>query len=239
MHRRIASIAVALWLIAAGPAVASQATLVTPAAPLPMTGLAAFLNAGLAAVNSCNSGTSAPSVGGQPLAQQCWANTTASAWPFAYYDGAQWVTFGTLDSSAHRWIPGCNVGAQSATLSQVSLAAATTDHALALSLPTGCTRIRVQSVTLSNATGDIHTGTMGVFTATGGGGATIAADQAITVTTAAANSNNNGQALTPTNASTEWYTPGSFGVANTMQVRVGTAVAAAAVDVVVLYTPLP
>ncbi|HEX3502342.1 MAG TPA: hypothetical protein VHU22_02995 [Xanthobacteraceae bacterium] len=42
---RILSWIAALRLALAAPALASQATLVTPASPLPMTGLASFLNA--------------------------------------------------------------------------------------------------------------------------------------------------------------------------------------------------
>jgi hypothetical protein len=131
-----------------------------------------------------------------------------------------------------------SMGAVSAFLSQVSLTSATTDHALVVTLPTGYTRFRVLQITLSNATGDIHTGTIGVFTATGGSG-TVAADQAITITTASANTNANGQTLTITNQSTQFLSPASFGVANTLQVRVGTAVSGQAVDVTIFMQPLP
>jgi hypothetical protein len=124
-------------------------------------------------------------------------------------------------------------------LSQVSLASAATDHALAFTLPAGFTRFRVSTIALSNATGDIHTGTIGVFGATGGGAPTLAADQAIAVTTAAANTNGNAMLLALTNQNTEFFTPASFGVANTLWVRVGTAVAAQSVDVVVYLQLVP
>lgn len=111
-HSRLQALALALALLSSflcRPLVASQATLVTPGSPLPMTGLAAFLNAAFLSIGSCNSGTTAPTNGtaGAAFAEECWANTTGapSSIPFAYYDGAQWVTFGTLNATAHTWTP--------------------------------------------------------------------------------------------------------------------------------------
>jgi len=103
------SVVALLCPVLSHPLFASQATLVTPGSPLPMTGLAGFLNNALLSIGSCNSGTSAPAngTGGAAFAQECWANTTGapSAIPFAYYDGAQWVAFGTLNATAHTWTP--------------------------------------------------------------------------------------------------------------------------------------
>lgn len=104
--RRFAAIA-ALWLLGlSAPALASQATLVTPGTPLSMSGLASFLNNALLSIGSCNSGTSAPAngTGSAAFTQECWANTTSTTWLFAYYDGAQWVRFGSLNSTAHAWL---------------------------------------------------------------------------------------------------------------------------------------
>ncbi len=87
------------------PALASQATLVTPGPPLPMTGLASFLNAAFLSIGSCNSGNSAPvnGTGGAAFAGECWINTTSNPWVFSYYDGANWVEFGSLNTSTHVW----------------------------------------------------------------------------------------------------------------------------------------
>ena len=129
IHRRpVAAAAMCLALLSSlicGPSSASQATLVTPGSPLPMTGLAAFLNAAFLSVGSCNSGNSAPAngTGGAAFSEECWANTTGgpSSIPFAYYDGAQWVTFGTLNATAHTWTPyfGANPTSETAPLSGV------------------------------------------------------------------------------------------------------------------------
>lgn len=100
------------WLIAitlafAPAAEASQATLVTPSAPLPMTGLASFLNAAYLSVGSCNSGTSAPAngTGAAAFTYECWANSTSNPTLFQFYDSASWVKFGQLDTSGHVWTP--------------------------------------------------------------------------------------------------------------------------------------
>ncbi len=106
MMQRLLRIA-ALWLALCAPALASQSTLVTPSAPLPMTGLASFLNNAFLSIGSCNSGNSAPAngTGGAAVSEECWANLTSAptSIPFAFYDGAQWVTFGTLNATAHTW----------------------------------------------------------------------------------------------------------------------------------------
>lgn len=96
--------AVCIWLIlVAAPALASQATLVTPSSPLPMTGLASFLNSALLSIGSCNSGNSAPAngTGAAAFAGECWINTTSTPWVLSYYDGASWVQVGTVNASTH------------------------------------------------------------------------------------------------------------------------------------------
>jgi hypothetical protein len=56
---------------------------------------------------SCSWGSSAPANGpsGTPLAYQCWADTTSSPVLFKHYDGASWVTYGSLNTSTHAWSP--------------------------------------------------------------------------------------------------------------------------------------
>lgn len=96
----------ALWLALATPALASQATVVTPGPPLPMATLAAFLNSALLSIGSCNSGNSAPAngTGDVAFAGECWINTTANPWVFSYTaDGTHWSEFGTLNTSSFVW----------------------------------------------------------------------------------------------------------------------------------------
>jgi hypothetical protein len=85
---------------------ASQATLVTPSAPLPMSGLASFLNSAFLSLGSCNSGNSAPAngTGGAAFAGECWINTTSNPWVFNYTDnGTNWAQFGSLNTTTHIW----------------------------------------------------------------------------------------------------------------------------------------
>lgn len=90
---------------------ASQATLVTPGAPLPMSSLASFINSALLSIGSCNSGTSAPAngTGSAAFAGECWINTSSNPWVFNYTpDGINWVEFGTLNTSTLEWTPYSN-----------------------------------------------------------------------------------------------------------------------------------
>lgn len=92
----------------AQPALASQATLVTPGSPLSMISLASFLNNALLSIGSCNSGNSAPANGPGPAAfpGECWINTTANPWVFSYTaDGTHWSQFGALNTSTFVWTP--------------------------------------------------------------------------------------------------------------------------------------
>src|SRR5579872_4840896 len=100
--------AIAGLLIFAQAALASQATLVTPASPLSMLNLASFLNSALLSVGSCNSGNSAPAngTGAAAFAGECWINTTANPWVFSYTaDGTHWSEFGSLNTSSFVWTP--------------------------------------------------------------------------------------------------------------------------------------
>jgi hypothetical protein len=125
-HSRLKALSLALALLSSvlgHRSSASQATLVTPGSPLPMTGLATFLNNALLSIGSCNSGNAAPAngPGSAAFAEECWANTTSAptSIPFAYYDGAQWATVGTLNATAHTWTPylGGNPTSETAPLS--------------------------------------------------------------------------------------------------------------------------
>jgi hypothetical protein len=76
------------------------------------------VNAGFSAVQSQSSGTSAPAngAGAAPTTYQFWADTTANPTVHKVYDGASWVIFGKLDTSAHTWTPsyhGTDIGTAS------------------------------------------------------------------------------------------------------------------------------
>jgi hypothetical protein len=110
MLNRLSRIAL-LWLALSGPALASQATIVTPGPPLPMVTLAAFLNSALLSVGSCNGGNTAPAngTGNAAFPGECWINTTSNPWVFSYTaDGTHWTEFGSLNTSTFVWTPYSN-----------------------------------------------------------------------------------------------------------------------------------
>lgn len=105
----IRALAVAIALLTwSGAANATQATLVTPSSPLPMTSLATFLNNAFLSIGSCNSGTAAPTNGpsSAAFAGECWANTTSATWKFQLSDdGTHWTPFGYLNTNTHIFVP--------------------------------------------------------------------------------------------------------------------------------------
>lgn len=105
MISRLLACVAAAWLAFAPAAEASQATLVTPGAPLTMTGLASFLNSALLSIASQNGGTSAPAngPGGVPFTNEIWCNTTTNPTACNIYDGTNWVQYGSLDTAGHDW----------------------------------------------------------------------------------------------------------------------------------------
>lgn len=64
-------------------------------------------NNALSAIQSCNSGGSAPvnDQTGVSVQGQCWLNTSTTPTTLEQYDGAQWVTLGWIDTVNHQWIP--------------------------------------------------------------------------------------------------------------------------------------
>lgn len=92
-----------VWAASAAPAGANQTTLVTPGAPLTMSGLASFLNAAFNTVGTNYSGSSPPAVGigAAPMAYQWWMDTTTNPRVLKIYDGASWVSVASLDSTGH------------------------------------------------------------------------------------------------------------------------------------------
>lgn len=97
-----AAFALTASLVFAPAAPASQSSLVTPGAPLTMAQLATFLNAAFVTMGSNFSGTTPPQTyGGSPTQYQFWLDTSTSPRALRIYDGAQWVSIGTLDATAH------------------------------------------------------------------------------------------------------------------------------------------
>ena len=106
------------------------------------------------------------------------------------------------------------------TLTGVNFNSATTDNAVNITLPTGVTTYKVQSVTVWGANHTLTTATAGLFTTAGGTGA-ICADQAMTNTSGTADTALNMQDLTIASATTAFTDTSLF-------FRIGTAEGTAA-----------
>jgi hypothetical protein len=133
--------------------------------------------------------------------------------------------------------PAANAGFLYTSVTGVNLNSAG-DTSIALTLPSGFTRIRVAQVIVSHASGSLgSTVQVGVFSATGGGGAAIAPSQSLSaITTASDTTNGNMYLLTLFSVNTESVKP----VGPTLYFRVTTAAGTAeTADVTVFYQPLP
>jgi hypothetical protein len=101
--------AVAALVLAAMPTCvfAQQGSYVMPASgPMSMAAFVeTYLNPGLSALASCSSGSSAPANGASNAPQQfqCWINTSVTPPAIEIYDGAQWVTEATLNTTTHTY----------------------------------------------------------------------------------------------------------------------------------------
>jgi hypothetical protein len=71
-----------------------------------------YLNPALRAIAACHNGTAAPANGpsGAPLAYQCWVDTTANPSLYKIYDGASWITLGSINTTTHVWLPYLTAG---------------------------------------------------------------------------------------------------------------------------------
>jgi hypothetical protein len=163
---------ISTWVLLAAvlPCAASQSSLVTPSAPLPMTTLASFLNSAFLSIGSCNAGNAAPAngTGGAAFAGECWINTTSNPWVFSYTpDGTHWVEFGTLNTSSFLWTPVWGTTASANTIfagpSSGSAAAPTFRALVGADIP---------AISLSSSGNGGVTSTLGV--GNGGTGATSA-----------------------------------------------------------------
>jgi hypothetical protein len=106
--RFLRALPLALLMLSA-PLRAEQGSIVTPiVGPMTMSDYAARVNAGFLALQTCNSGTSAPANGPSSLAvhYQCWGDTSAAPIiSFKFNDSGSWVTFGKLNTATHVWTP--------------------------------------------------------------------------------------------------------------------------------------
>lgn len=109
LQRLLGAIAAGLMLISLPAKAAEQSSYVTPTSgPMSMATFAGtYLNPALRAIASCHNGSSAPANGpsSTPLAYQCWVDTTANPSLYKIYDGASWITLGSINTSTHVWLP--------------------------------------------------------------------------------------------------------------------------------------
>lgn len=115
LHRLLGALCAGLMLLALPVRAAEQSSYVMPVAgPMSMATFAGtHLNPALRALATCHNGSSAPANGtsGVPLGYQCWIDTTANPSLYKIYDGASWVTLGSLNTSTHVWLPYLTGGA--------------------------------------------------------------------------------------------------------------------------------
>src|SRR6266567_361560 len=102
----------ALWTLAfaalSSLASAGQAPLFSPTVS-PVAGLALTnnYNSAIDAVNTCNSGGSAPTnqLSGVPSEGNCWLDTSSTPHKLRVYDGTSWLIIAYLDQTNHVWTP--------------------------------------------------------------------------------------------------------------------------------------
>lgn len=118
----------------------------------------------------------------------------------------------------------------------VNFNSANSDTQLAIKLPTGYTRYRINQIIISGASATITTATWGLFTAAAGGGTAIsAAGQPITVSSASESTVNNMMVVAPASITQNLQ---SFNN-TTLFFRVGTAQGSAATaTVTIIYSPV-
>jgi hypothetical protein len=102
--------------VSATSAIADQSSLCLPVSGV-VSGLTIVtsVNAGLKALVTSSSGTSAPGndCTGAPIAGQVWLDGSGSQPVWKIYDGAAWQVLGTLNTSTNQWQPPIGGGATS------------------------------------------------------------------------------------------------------------------------------
>src|SRR6266550_5107314 len=101
-----------LWAFTAAALItlasANQAPLFSPTiSPVSGLQLTNNFNSGLDAINTCNSGNTAPAnqLAAMPSAGNCWLDTSLTPYKWKIYDGTQWVIVAFLDQTNHYWTP--------------------------------------------------------------------------------------------------------------------------------------
>jgi hypothetical protein len=114
-------------LISVPALAADQSSYVMPiVGPMSMATFAnTYLNPALRALASCSNGTTAPANGpsGLPKAYQCWIDTTANPSLYKIYDGASWITLGSINTATHAWVGFYQGSSSGSTQLQASAAA--------------------------------------------------------------------------------------------------------------------
>jgi hypothetical protein len=96
-----------------------------------------------------------------------------------------------------------SIGAFSVVTAKVDFNSANTDTQVAISLPPGFTRYKLEAIIISGASASISSATFGVFPAAAGAGtAIVSTGTSATVNTANENTNNNMQVATIVNVNT-------------------------------------
>lgn len=103
------------WLILAAASIglvslssANQAPLFSPTiSPVSGLQLTNNYNSAIDAINTCNSGNTAPvnQLALAPSAGNCWLDTSLTPYKWKIYDGTQWTTVAFLDQVNHYWTP--------------------------------------------------------------------------------------------------------------------------------------
>lgn len=109
LQRLLGALCAGLMLISLPARAAEQSSYVTPTSgPMSMATFAGtYLNPALRALATCHNGSSAPANGPSSAVAtyQCWIDTTANPSLYKMYDGASWITLGSINTSTHVWSP--------------------------------------------------------------------------------------------------------------------------------------
>lgn len=108
LQRLLGALCAGLMLVSLPAVAVEQATTVMPiAGPMTMATFAGKVNDAHRAMMSCSWGTTAPANGpsAAPIVYQCWVDTTANPSLYKIYDGASWITLGSINTSTHVWSP--------------------------------------------------------------------------------------------------------------------------------------
>ena len=150
----------------------------------------------LGGTGGTDASTARIALGAQPLDSEltALASVTSAADRVPYFTGSGTASVAVFTALARTLLANATAALMRSTLEQVlprygllaskigiNLNSSATDNAVVVE----SARYRVDKIVVTNASINLTTATLGVFTAAGGGGTTIAADQALTVCSAA------------------------------------------------------